>query len=284
MNSFNISPDLGYSTSFNDLLNGITINNPLLVLIVLLILILYYLVFSSMNVNITSPNINTPSMEHVARASSGLGFIEISLWGLFIFLLLINGLQMFLSIDVKAIVKDIFSPQPKVDLTVSSPLLTNPNPLEKEVFHIPDNKYSYEDAKAMCKAFNADLATYDQVNEAHKKGAEWCSYGWSKDQLALYPTQKQTYDKLKTIKGHEHDCGRPGINGGYIDNKNTRFGVNCYGYKPEITPAESERMRNTPLYPTNQQDEEREKRAAEFKKQIKDVQLAPFNKTQWTKI
>ena len=39
-----------------------------------------------------------------------------------------------------------------------------------------------------------------------------------KDQMALYPTQKKTYNKLQTIKGHEHDCGRPGINGGYIAN------------------------------------------------------------------
>ena len=31
-------------------------------------------------------------------------------------------------------------------------------------------------------------------------------------------------------------CGLPGINGGYIDNPNIRFGVNCYGYKPKITP------------------------------------------------
>jgi hypothetical protein len=31
--------------------------------------------------------------------------------------------------------------------------------------------------------------------------------------MALFPTQKETWDKLQKIKGHEHDCGRPGING-----------------------------------------------------------------------
>ena len=33
-------------------------------------------------------------------------------------------------------------------------------------------------------------------------------------------------------------CGRPGINGGIIKNPNIRFGVNCYGKKPE--PSKSE--------------------------------------------
>ena len=36
----------------------------------------------------------------------------------------------------------------------------------------------------------------------------------------------------KNSKGHENDCGRPGINGGYIDNHNVKFGINCYGHKP----------------------------------------------------
>ena len=41
--------------------------------------------------------------------------------------------------------------------------------------------------------------------------------------------------KLQKRKGHKHDCGRPGINGGYIGNTNIKYGVNCYGYKPKIT-------------------------------------------------
>ena len=49
--------------------------------------------------------------------------------------------------------------------------------------------------------------------------------------MAYYPTQKTTWDKLQKKKGHENDCGRPGINGGFIQNKNVKFGVNCYGSK-----------------------------------------------------
>ena len=74
------------------------------------------------------------------------------------------------------------------------------------------NKYTYDQAKAVCKAFDGDLAKYEQLEDAYDKGASWCSYGWSSNQLALYPTQKSTYDKLQEIKGHKNDCGRPGIN------------------------------------------------------------------------
>ena len=34
-----------------------------------------------------------------------------------------------------------------------------------------------------------------------------------------YFTQISTWKKLQTIDGHKNDCGRPRINGGYIENK-----------------------------------------------------------------
>ena len=104
---------------------------------------------------------------------------------------------------------------------------------DKEVFHITNNLYSYQEAKDICEQHNARMATYEEIERAYNKGANWCSYGWSKDQLALFPTQQELYNELKKVPGHEHDCGRPGINGGYIQNKNVRFGVNCYGIKPK---------------------------------------------------
>ena len=36
-----------------------------------------------------------------------------------------------------------------------------PNPLDnKEVFHVPGNSFTYHDAKAVCKAFDSQLASY----------------------------------------------------------------------------------------------------------------------------
>jgi len=283
MDEIEVSPDFFSShmftnNFFTDITNKISDYNPVYVIVVLLILILYYMVFST---------ISKVEQETAGFSGSGIGFIEISLWSVFIFLLVINGLQFFFSIDVNAVVRNILSTEPEIEVTVKSPdLEENDMPMtkNKEVFHIPENKYTYNEAKALCKAYNAELASYDQIKNSHKSGGEWCSYGWSKDQLALYPTQKQTYEKLKGIKGHEHDCGRPGINGGFIENENVRFGVNCFGYKPNITKAESEHMAYTEVYPKSTDDLLHDKQVEDFKKKIPEIMIAPFNKTKWSRI
>lgn len=106
---------------------------------------------------------------------------------------------------------------------------------KKEVFNINKNLFTYEDAPLVCKAYGAELASYDQVLNSYKKGANWCNYGWSQDQMALYPIQDKFYDTLqKGPESHRDDCGKPGINGGYFKDKDLKFGVNCYGVKPKI--------------------------------------------------
>ena len=109
----------------------------------------------------------------------------------------------------------------------------------KEVFNIADNKYKYSEANALCKSFGAELATYDQVKAAWDKGADWCNYGWIKGQAAVYPTQQSTYDKIQSgPEEARQSCGVPGVNGGYFDNPDLRFGVNCYGIKPAENDAD----------------------------------------------
>jgi hypothetical protein len=113
-------------------------------------------------------------------------------------------------------------------------------PGKKEVFNISINKYTYSDADPLCKAFGAELATYDQVKDAWKKGADWCNYGWVKGQSAVYPTQQSTFDKLQAgPEDQRMACGMPGINGGYFDNPEIKFGVNCYGAKPSENEADA---------------------------------------------
>ena len=103
----------------------------------------------------------------------------------------------------------------------------------REVFYIAGDRYTYDEAPAVCAAYNADLASYDQVADAYAKGAEWCGYGWTVGGMALFPTQETSWKRYQ----QEHDihkrtrCGRPGINGGYFDPK-MKFGVNCFGVKP----------------------------------------------------
>jgi hypothetical protein len=108
-----------------------------------------------------------------------------------------------------------------------------PNVSDNEVFNVSNNVYSYEEAQKVCSAFDASLATYDQIEHSYKNGGEWCNYGWSDGQMAFFPTQKKTWETLQKSEGTKHACGRPGINGGFIDNPYVRFGANCYGKKPE---------------------------------------------------
>ena len=101
-----------------------------------------------------------------------------------------------------------------------------PQQKKKEVFNIKENRYKYEDAEPLCNALGAELATYEQVKEAYERGADWCNYGWVKGQRAVYPTQPGTYEKMqKGPKEQRQACGKPGINGGYFDNPDLRFGV-----------------------------------------------------------
>jgi len=153
-----------------------------------------------------------------------------------------------------------------------------------QVFNIPSNSYTYNDALALCKAYGAKLATYKQVEDAYKKGGEWCNYGWSDDQMALFPTQQATWDQLQSIKGHENDCGRPGINGGYIANPNVRFGVNCYGNKPEITQDERDQLNKGFKPPLTKQDKQINKKVHEFQQYLDSIVVSPFNYNTWSKI
>jgi hypothetical protein len=103
-----------------------------------------------------------------------------------------------------------------------------------EVFHVSDQQFVYDEARAVCAAYDSELATLEQIMEAFAGGAEWCSYGWSAGGMALYPTQKATWQLLQNEvdPGRRTRCGRPGVNGGYFDPSN-KFGVNCFGFKPK---------------------------------------------------
>ena len=260
-------------------------SNPVILIVVTVLIIFYYLVFSSLGVS--TQNMNVVSQKTVESLTA----TEVFFWAIFIFLVLINGLQYFFSVDIQAAIKNIFSPTPEIDIT-----LTNEFPEEeekepvpeieyvKQVFNIPGNKYTYEDARALCKAYGSRLATYDEVENTYNEGGEWCNYGWSQKQMALFPTQKETYNKLQKHKGHENDCGRPGVNGGYIANPNVKFGVNCFGYKPEITENERIAMNNVDPFPLTRKEKQLERKVEHYRKKLPDIEVSPFNHTRWSVI
>jgi hypothetical protein len=216
--------------------------------------------------------------------NAGLKFFEVMLWSIFIVLIILNGFQYFFDVNLTTRFINFFTDKPKLEIVMDVPEDEPVQELKikREVFNIPDNTYTYDDAKAVCAAYGAQLASYDQIENAYKGGGEWCNYGWSDKQMALFPTQKETWDKLQKIKGHEHDCGRPGINGGFIDNKNVQFGVNCYGYKPVITAAETDKMQHAPIFPQSMSDIEHQKRIDYWKKRIPEIMLSPFSRSTWS--
>ena len=156
---------------------------------------------------------------------------------------------------------------------------------ENEVFNVSNNKYSYEDAQAVCSSFGAKLATYDQIEAAYNKGAEWCNYGWSDGQMAFFPTQKGTWDKLQKFPKKKNNCGRPGVNGGYIDNPYIKFGVNCYGKKPTPTENDLKRLeaQQTHPIPLTAEDKELQEKIDYWKKNPDKLQLNSFNNTNWSR-
>jgi hypothetical protein len=272
--------------------------NPVVLVLLFIIIIIYFMIFSSLgtsdsgagNLDMGSDG-NSFISSTIARGagtkSKGASLIELLLWGFFLVLILINGIQYFFDIDISTSIKGLFTDRPEVDITVHQPEVSDTIPeikVEPQVFNIPGNNYTYDDAKALCTAYGADLANYNQVEKAYNKGAEWCNFGWSAKQMALYPTQKDTWHALQKKKGHEHDCGRPGINGGFMNNPNFKFGVNCFGYKPVITPDEQQIMDTTPIYPITQEDIEFEKQVDYWESQLPAILVSPFNKDKWSRV
>jgi hypothetical protein len=145
-----------------------------------------------------------------------------------------------------------------------------------EVFHISQNQFTYDEAPAVCAAFGAQLATLEQVIEAYNSGAEWCGYGWTGGGMALYPTQKRTWDELQreVDPGKRTACGRPGVNGGYFD-PTLKFGVNCFGFKPagEFTPP-------GPLPGVDRQ--QFDSMVNRFREMLKTLELSPFSRNEWS--
>ena len=205
----------------------------------------------------------------------------------FIILIVINGLQYFFGVDIVASLKNIFTGNPEVDIKVDTSNIKPVVPeilLKPQVFNIPGNNYVYPDAKALCAAYGSRLATYKEVEDSYNNGGEWCNYGWSDGQMALFPTQQQTYNELQKIEGHENDCGRPGVNGGYIANPAVKFGVNCYGYKPRMNSVEEELMETEPMYPKTLKDIAMENRVNYWKDKLSEIIVSPFNHNTWSKL
>lgn len=271
-------PITGIAVDLFDKMSDIA-STPKTIIILIIIIGLYFVLFTSLGTN---------------GENKGATILESFLWALLIVIVLINGFQYFFNVNITTEIKNLFSAKPQIDLTAAYP--GDPSGIvgagvdgapgmkgRKQAFHIPANIYDYDNAKALCEAYGARLATYDEVEEAYKSGGEWCSYGWSDNQMILYPTQKETWEKLQKNQKTKNACGRPGVNGGYLDNTAEKFGVNCFGVKPDMNPASSKFMSGASSVDEDLlKDPEHQKRVDEMRKKINQVVVAPFSKSAWS--
>ena len=147
-----------------------------------------------------------------------------------------------------------------------------------EVFHIDNSTFTYDDAQAGCAAFGATLATLEQVNEAYNEGAEWCGYGWSAGGLALFPTQRATWESLQreVSPAKRTACGRVGVNGGYFDPA-SKFGLNCFGYKPAAT-----KKMTFPTPPPGTDSTTFQAAVNRFQGMLSSFTVSPYSRQQWS--
>ena len=286
-------------------LNNFTQNPYLLIVLffLILIIIVYYIFFNNLGAN--------------SYSDSSFQYISSLIWFIFLIVIFINALVYFFNINIFTEVRDIIfmlfndvknlpdnisnsennkdiSGQDISGQNISSEDLSDENiydeennnisKYKKEVFHLPGQRFTYNDAKAICKSFNSSLADHNQLSDAQKAGASWCSYGWSKDKLALYPTSQTEFNELQKREGHEYDCGLPGINGGYISNPYIKMGANCYGYKPKKSDLEKQYLDESSRFPKTEKELLFDERVEYWKKRLGNILVSPFNNEKWYKL
>lgn len=286
-------------------LNNFTQNPYLLIVLffLILIIIVYYIFFNNLGSN--------------SYSDSSFQYISSLIWFIFLIVIFINALVYFFNINIFTEVRDVIfmlfndvknlpdnisnsennkdisgqdisgqniSNQDLLDQNIYDEENNNISKYKKEVFHLPGQRFTYNDAKAICKSFNSSLADHKQLSDAQKAGASWCSYGWSKDKLALYPTSQTEFNELQKREGHEYDCGLPGINGGYISNPYIKMGANCYGYKPKKSDLEKQYLDESSRFPKTEKELLFDERVEYWKKRLGNILVSPFNNEKWYKL
>jgi hypothetical protein len=169
-----------------------------------------------------------------------------------------------------------YAPAPTINNTKDGVALQS-NPNIKQVFNVKENIYSADDAGGVCGALGSDVASLQQLVDAHRKGANWCNVGWTKEGLAAYPIQKAFWDKMQeNDPANRNMCGQPGINLARSD-AGLLYGVNCYGVKPE--PKGGELVKDVVM---SDADIALQAKIAQFRKNLKNMTVVPFNANQWS--
>lgn len=222
----------------------------------------------------------------VIASQSDYNNIELILLAVFMVVICGVGINYFFGVNITSTLKNLTTtPQVSTTITNEIPEAASSTSTTSavdasgaamglpQVFHVP-GQYDYQNAKALCKAYNGKLATYDEINAAFKRGADWCDYGWSADNMALFPTQKKTWEKYQETDLYKTYCGRPGINGGYNNNLSQPLGANCYAPKPPQSGAIIAPPVPSPV----------DARVQYWASQLPTLKVSPFNYSDWNEL
>ena len=117
----------------------------------------YILAFISIIVLFVFLSIFNTSMHSSSSDNEGnplYKLIEIILIAFALVVMTMVIINYMLGINVSAKLTGIENADPEIDIIIENEKKTSPNIIKKkkEVFHLPDNIYTYEDAKSVCKA------------------------------------------------------------------------------------------------------------------------------------
>jgi hypothetical protein len=161
---------------------------------------------------------------------------------------------------------------------------------KKEVFLIY-NKYTYDEAKEICKLYSGRLADEADLDKAFTNGANWCNWGWLEGKKIAYPVQEKYWEQVEKV--HKGYCGpTAGINKISNVDPSKKYSVNCYGIKPRKSKKDllldedllkSKKMNKLENRIKQCKLNKKEKTAKKWaSEQRKGVRIVSFNKYKWS--
>ena len=131
---------------------------------------------------------------------------EIILYIILAYIFIANLLYLLFGIEITTTIYNAFTDNPTIEIDIETEvedILDNNEEEKKEerqVFHVSGNKYRYEDAEPICKALGAELANYDNIEEAYKKGVNGVDMDSPKDKWLSSLHRKKHGKNYKMMK------------------------------------------------------------------------------------
>ena len=117
-------------------------------------------------------------------------------------------------------------------VATSCPLLTGQYYMPRaEVFATSGYSHTFAQAESVCNAYGARVAFTQEVYQAQRDGADWCSCSWVQEGLALYPITTSFAGGCGGFSIGVRSCGAQSFISGNL------FAVTCWGIKPATGTA-----------------------------------------------